>query len=82
MAVEWEREVEGEAPGPWIEEVPYGLCVLDDCLHLSSPSLAVTRRTLRSAAKRGVNLVCFFQSAVAFIPIHVLHECIYVHCGI
>jgi len=36
VAVEWEREVEGEATGQasWIEEVPYGLRVADDCLHL------------------------------------------------
>jgi len=35
-AVEWEREVEGEAEEPktFREEVPYGLRVSEDCLHL------------------------------------------------
>jgi hypothetical protein len=36
VAVEWEREVEGEGPGrePSREEVPFGLRVAHDCLHL------------------------------------------------
>jgi hypothetical protein len=36
VAVHWEREVEGEASEKpqWIEEVPYGLRVADDCVHL------------------------------------------------
>ena len=36
VAVHWEREVEGEAQGPtpWTEDVPYGLRVADDCIHL------------------------------------------------
>ncbi len=36
VAVEWERDAEGEGGGArWlIEEVPYGLQVADDCLHL------------------------------------------------
>ncbi len=35
VAVEWEREVEGaESDGPLKEEVPYGLQVSEDCLHL------------------------------------------------
>lgn len=34
-AVEWEREVEGEEePRTFREEVPYGLRVSEDCLHL------------------------------------------------
>jgi hypothetical protein len=35
-AVEWEREVEGEEEEPraFREEVPYGLRVSEDCLHL------------------------------------------------
>src|SRR5262245_49113045 len=51
VAVEWEREVEGEATGaaPWIEEVPYGLRVADDCVHLAeNPS---ERRTLELMLK-------------------------------
>ncbi len=36
VAVEWEREVEGEPeePPPAVHEVPYGLRVSEDCLHL------------------------------------------------
>jgi hypothetical protein len=36
VAVEWQREVEGEeeAPPTPVEEVPYGLRVSEDCLHL------------------------------------------------
>jgi hypothetical protein len=36
VAVHWEREVEGAAleQAPRVEEVPYGLRVADDCLHL------------------------------------------------
>lgn len=36
VAVEWEREVEGEEPTPAYvaEDVPYGLRVSDDCLRL------------------------------------------------
>jgi hypothetical protein len=51
QAVEWEREVEGEAAGParWIEEVPYGLRVADDCLHLEENP--VERRTLELMLK-------------------------------
>src|SRR5258708_35090409 len=34
-AVEWERTAEGDRTGAgFIEEVPYGLRVSDDCLHL------------------------------------------------
>src|SRR6516165_7375689 len=37
VAVHWEREVESEAPdqpAQWVEDVPFGLRVADDCLHL------------------------------------------------
>jgi len=38
VALEWEREVPGDAPGPApharLTAVPYGLRVSDDCLHL------------------------------------------------
>ncbi|HXX23569.1 MAG TPA: recombinase family protein [Terriglobia bacterium] len=36
VAVEWEREVEEaeKPPRPAIEEIPYGLRVGDDCMHL------------------------------------------------
>jgi hypothetical protein len=51
VAVEWEREVEHEAVGqaPWIEEVPYGLRVADDCVHLEENP--VERRTLELMLK-------------------------------
>ena len=51
VSVQWEREVEGEALGqaPWIEEVPYGLRVADDCLHLEENP--VERRTLELMLK-------------------------------
>ena|SRR5687768_15441017 len=35
VGVEWEREIEGgTAAAQWSEEVPYGMRVSDDCLHL------------------------------------------------
>jgi hypothetical protein len=35
VGVEWEREIEGgTVPASWKEEVPYGMRVADDCLHL------------------------------------------------
>jgi hypothetical protein len=36
IAVHWERDVEGGAaePARWTEDVPYGLRVADDCIHL------------------------------------------------
>jgi hypothetical protein len=35
VAIHWEREVEEAADQPqWIEDVPYGLQVAGDCLHL------------------------------------------------
>jgi hypothetical protein len=36
LVVHWERDVEGAPPepAPWTEEVPYGLRVADDCIHL------------------------------------------------
>jgi len=36
VAVHWEREVEAEThgPAPRTEEVPFGLRVADDCIHL------------------------------------------------
>jgi len=36
VAVEWQREVEGETEEPtaFLHEVPYGLRVSEDCLHL------------------------------------------------
>ena len=36
VAVQWERDLEGEPAEPprWAEEVPYGLRVADDCIHL------------------------------------------------
>jgi hypothetical protein len=50
-AVEWDREVEGDAPGqiPWVEEVPYGLRVADDCVHLEENP--VERRALELMLK-------------------------------
>src|SRR5262245_23968082 len=50
-AVEWDREVEGEAPGQaaWIEEVPYGLRVAGDCVHLEENP--VERRALELMLK-------------------------------
>ena len=36
IAVEWEREGPSEVPGPvYVEEVPFGLRVADDCHHLT-----------------------------------------------
>ena len=51
VAVEWEREVDGEAHEQprWVEEVPYGLRVADDCLHLEENP--VERRTLELMLK-------------------------------
>jgi hypothetical protein len=51
VAVQWEREVEGEALGhpTWVEEVPYGLRVADDCVHLEENP--VERRTLELMLK-------------------------------
>jgi hypothetical protein len=36
IAVHWERDVEGSPaePARWTEEVPFGLRVADDCIHL------------------------------------------------
>jgi Recombinase len=36
LSLSWERDVPGEATeqAAWIEEVPYGLRVADDCIHL------------------------------------------------
>ena len=34
VAVEWERESESAAPPPFSEEVPFGLQVGNDCVHL------------------------------------------------
>jgi len=34
VAVEWQREVEGEGEAREAEEVPYGMMVADDCFHL------------------------------------------------
>jgi len=41
VAVEWEREVEGEEeePSTSCEEVPYGLRVSEDCLHLQEDAV-------------------------------------------
>ena len=51
VAVQWEREVEGEGLGQalWIEEVPYGLRVADDCLHLEENP--IERRALELMLK-------------------------------
>jgi len=51
VAVQWEREVEGEAleQAPWVEEVPYGLRVAYDCVHLEENP--VERRTLELMLK-------------------------------
>ena len=51
VAVQWEREVEGEAVAQarWIEEVPYGLRVADDCVHLEENP--VERHTLELMLK-------------------------------
>jgi hypothetical protein len=38
VAVEWEREAEGEAAAGVTEDVPYGLRVAGDCLHLEGES--------------------------------------------
>ena len=40
-AVEWEREVEGEEKerGAFLEDVPYGLRVSEDCLHLEEDAV-------------------------------------------
>jgi hypothetical protein len=41
VALEWQREVGGEEeePSPFLEEVPYGLRVSDDCLHLQEDAV-------------------------------------------
>jgi hypothetical protein len=40
VAVEWQREVEGEEePRTFLEEVPYGLRLSEDCLHLQEDSV-------------------------------------------
>src|SRR5262245_47399346 len=51
VGVQWEREVEGEAAAQagWVEEVPYGLRVSDDCVHLEENP--VERRTLELMLK-------------------------------
>jgi hypothetical protein len=51
VAVHWEREVEGEAreEASWVEEVPYGLRVADDCVHLEENP--VETRTLGLALR-------------------------------
>jgi hypothetical protein len=51
IAVHWERDVEGSAPEParWTEEVPYGLRVADDCIHLEEDP--VERRALELMLK-------------------------------
>ena len=49
VAVHWERELEGEVAGPtlWTEEVPYGLRVADDCIHLEeNPAEKRTMETM------------------------------------
>jgi hypothetical protein len=49
VAVHWERELEGAAPGPtpWTEDVPYGLRVADDCIHLEeNPAEKRTMETM------------------------------------
>lgn len=51
VAIHWEREVEGEGPDPphWIEDVPFGLRVADDCVHLEQDP--VERRAIESMLK-------------------------------
>jgi hypothetical protein len=34
VGVEWERDIQEGVPAEWREEVPYGMRVADDCLHL------------------------------------------------
>jgi len=57
-------------------------CSGDESLRQEVEALVMARNDSTSAAKRSVKLVCFFQPAVAFVPIHVLHECIDIHSGI
>jgi hypothetical protein len=51
IAVHWERDVEGSPsePARWTEEVPYGLRVADDCIHLEEDP--VERRALELMLK-------------------------------
>jgi hypothetical protein len=51
VAVHWEREVEsGESDQPqWVEDVPFGLRVADDCMHLEEDP--VERRTIEMMLK-------------------------------
>jgi hypothetical protein len=50
VAVHWERDVDNEAPdAQWIEDVPFGLRVADDCLHLEDNP--VERRSLELMLK-------------------------------
>jgi len=51
VAVHWERDVEGSLPEParWTEEVPYGLRVAEDCIHLEEDP--VERRALELMLK-------------------------------
>jgi hypothetical protein len=51
VAVHWEREVESGAPDQqsWIEEVPFGLQVAQDCVHLEENP--AERRTLELMLK-------------------------------
>jgi hypothetical protein len=51
VAIHWEREAEGEGPDQpqWIEDVPFGLRVADDCMHLEEEP--VERRTIELMLK-------------------------------
>ena len=51
VAIHWDREVEGAPPDqpPWIEDVPFGLRVADDCVHLEEDP--VERRAMELMLK-------------------------------
>jgi len=51
VAVHWEREVESEQldQPQWVEEVPFGLRVADDCMHLEEDP--IERRTIEMMLK-------------------------------
>jgi hypothetical protein len=51
VAIHWEREGEGEGPDQprWIEDVPFGLRVAGDCVHLEEDP--VERRTIELMLK-------------------------------
>ena len=57
VAIHWEREVEGAPPDqpPWIEDVPFGLRVADDCVHLEEDPVERRAIELMLSLSRAIN---------------------------